>query len=240
MKDKDNCSGGICSDRDTDMARPTSGEEQFKGVKSIEVKLRSAMIEFSETGVKNSNTVSVQWEVYCSDGASGCNPADLKLKLQQLGDRLQIAETYVGTGSTNPPQVKLRINGNHSFDFNIALENGAIKGSGTGGLRVKADNFTAKLRGGPESDTNIEIGNGVLDSEWRLVKAQHKVQVANGSITLRLLEGTSCKYEASADMGTVSVLDASSKKQPSTGTLGAGTAKISLHAGLGSVKLRVP
>jgi hypothetical protein len=219
------------------------GNSTYKGINYVEIKLRSAAIEFAEMATEDPTAVSVKWKIHYDPAIPDGNPSDLTLNLNEAGDVLRITEKYAGSQTGQRPQVKLRIRAHNQTALNVELENGVVNHVGAGGANLRLSNGSFTLRGSPDADMNVEINNGTCTAAWLLQSHRHSVRVVNGAINVALLQGTSCRYEAMVDTGNISVSGDSvcgKSGQTVTGTIGAGAAELHLRLVLGSLNLQLP
>jgi hypothetical protein len=224
------------------------GQEQFDGVARIVLAVPSAALTCRETRLPPGR-VEVRWEIACGPHtvARGCDPEHVQVRLEQEGDRLRLAtEEHAPTG-TPKPQVRIAVSHAMGIVIEGQVQNGTVELDSSDELDITQNNGTLVLEATRDAPTSLTVLNGSLRAALTIRGGDHTLIVETGTLAVRLLEGSSCRYQARVCTGTISVRSASEETPApdglgaqASGTIGQGAGQCDVRVGTGSIALEVP
>jgi hypothetical protein len=129
----------------------------------------------------------------------------------------------------------------NSVKVTTRLENAAVDLSIPQAFRADITNGVVRAEGDRQDLCTLEIANGGVSADWRLLGGDHTLKLSQGSAALTLRPGTSCRYRATVRLGTITVGKRAAMLGGTVeGTIGGGAGNLDLEVGLGSAAVHLP
>jgi len=221
-----------------------AGTESFDNVKTLDINLNSAVVELRRNNSGTPKAV-ISWRISCEDsqGAGHCDPADLKIEFKVEHGVLRIWDTFQPRRGQVRPKLEITVSHGSNQPIKANIQNGIFQATSPPRLELFLGNGSASLLGDLKGSSVVSIKNGSLDIDCLLSKGKHEIKIENGSAEARFKKGSSFKYDARVQTGSVGIERAGQASSDedfmdrAEGAIGGGAGELKIEIGVGSVDL---